>query len=309
MIQEVKVRIPLHVSGFWAPIIRGNDYLNSGSLGAGLTLKPKALFRIELMQRLGVNCRITLNKVCFDEIPLIKVIDELLPKVNKEDNDVVLIKGECIGELGIGLGLSAALAISYSIGRLIELRRLPTLLSAASIAHMAEVRCLTGLADVIAEVHGGGLVVRVKPGAPGFGEVDIIPIKDNIKIVIAYGTNLIKGVTTPKMLSNRLDLYYREGLRAYSEFIREPSLENFLEISRKFSSKVGFINDELRKILSNSLEPLIRRGYVLGYFVKKSILLTVIDKNCIDDVINVLNNIGLTTLVTDPSISGTEVIM
>ncbi len=310
MIHEVKVRIPLHVSGFWVPIIRSNDYLNSGSLGAGLTLKPKALFRIRLTQMLRNNCSITLNGKCFDDLLLISVINKLLPIRNKEEtNNAVLIEGKCIGELGIGLGLSAALAISYSMGRLIKLRRLPTVLSAASVAHIAEVRCLTGLADVIAEIRGGGLVVRIRPGAPGFGEVDVVPLKDNIAVVIAYGTGLIKSMSTPKMLSDRLSLYYREGLRAYSKFIREPSLENFLEISREFSVKVGFINDELKKILSNNLEPLMRKGYILGYFVKKSILLTVVDRNYVDDVIRVLNDIGLTTLVTEPSISGTEVIM
>ncbi len=299
----VSVSIPMHVSGFWVPIIR-NDYLSSGSLGAGLTLKPKASFAIRRSTKERI-CTLKLNDTCLDNLPLVNVINEVLDikRLN------VKIIGKSLGSLGAGLGLSASVAIAYSLAAILDrFGEVPTLNRAGAIAHVAEVKCLTGLADVIAEIYGGGLVIRIAPGAPGVGVIDVLPIKDNVVVLITFMDPLLKSrVTTPQMLIDRLKYFYRVGMEAYSKFIKNPTLENFLEVSRMFSESVGFLRGKVRDVITNVLNPFMKRGDVIGYYVKKSILLTVVNKYGYDKIIEALRSTGLNTLVASISTSGTQV--
>ena len=65
------------------------------------------------------------------------------------------------------------------------------------IAHNAEVNCKTGLGDVLASFHGG-FEIRVKPGAPGIGNVEKI-ITDKISVIMIC----FSPISTNKFIKER----------------------------------------------------------------------------------------------------------
>lgn len=72
--------------------------------------------------------------------------------------------------VGYGLGCSSAAALSLALALNEALGCGLSAEEAGRIAHRAEVRCRTGLGDVLAAYHGG-FEVRVRAGAPGVGRV------------------------------------------------------------------------------------------------------------------------------------------
>ena len=294
----MQLRIPLHISGFWAPVLTSNPF-TTGSLGAGLTLQPYVSARINNSSN-NTSCDIYLNGRCINGLSIIKTINELLGNQKK---GVVYVESPV--DLGDGYGLSAAIAIAYSFKKLIELGVRPTINKVGIIAHYAEVTNMTGLADVIAEIRGGGLVVRIRPGPPGIGEVDIVPIKEDIGIITL---KLKKSLTTPKMLKDMMELFKTFGLKAYSSFIKDPSLDKFIEYSYVFSRSVGFLNREFDEVIKIRLGRYVRLGYVLGYFVKKSLLVIVTEHSCVREVSNLISDLGVRVRLLTPMLNGLVVV-
>ena len=72
--------------------------------------------------------------------------------------------------VGYGLGCSSAAALSLALALNEALGCGMPAEQAGRIAHRAEIRCRTGLGDVLAAYHGG-FEVRVRAGAPGVGRV------------------------------------------------------------------------------------------------------------------------------------------
>lgn len=202
------------------------------------------------------------------ELPVVRVIEE----------DAGLRSGVSVRAsipLGFGGAVSAFISIALACeaikGEMGLCTARENLVKASRIAHKAEVLSLTGLGDVIAMITGGGLVLRVKPGAPGYGEAIAIrdPGLDRVFFTIAL---IERRITTPEMLSTMWDRIASHGSKAYSDFIRNPSFERFLEISNSFSRNIGFLSGDFGDAVKRTLDPLVRRGEILGYYAKKSLL-------------------------------------
>jgi pantoate kinase len=120
---------------------------------------------------------------------------------------------------------------------------------AAQLAHVAEIKCKTGLGTVIAETYGG-LEVRVQPGAPGIGEIKNIPVPEDIVVACASFAPL----------STRKFLYEEEtrervndvGGKLVDKLIEEPDYLNFMRLSRQFAEHVGLITVRMRKVLKET---------------------------------------------------------
>ena len=254
-------RSPHHITGFWVPV-RSGDPLTTGSLGAGILVEPGISGR-----GLGIDCKVMINGDCVEIKPAKIIGEEAILRGGVEVKPSI--------PLGMGGAVSAFIALALSCeavkDRLGPCSVKENLLEASKLAHKAEVLSLTGLGDIIAMVTGGGLVLRLKPGAPGYGEAIAIrdPELDRVLFTIA---SIEKRITTPDMLSTMWDRIISVGSEAYREFQRDPSLERFLEISNRFSRRVGFLSGEFGYAIDRSLDPLVRRGEVLGYYAKKSLL-------------------------------------
>jgi len=273
----------------------------SGSLGAGLTLYPPVKFVLSYNKGYS-RCRFIFNNRCIDELGLLKTIDAIVGegKLN------FAIEGLSVGDLGLGYGLSSAIAIAYSYAKLISLspKHSIRLAKAGIIAHIAEVLNLTGLGDVIAEVYGGGLVIRLRPGPPTIGIIDSIPLS-NVHVLVCELRGILKP--TPQMLSESLNKQIKFGLIAYKNFIKNPCVESFLDEAYKFSKEVGFLTNDLDKKVRALLTPYLKSGCILGYYVKKSLLLVVVECRCVNEVKTVLSNFCKPKLLT-PTQLGTLVL-
>ncbi|MCS7100011.1 MAG: hypothetical protein RMH84_00810 [Sulfolobales archaeon] len=249
------VLVPLNISGFWVPY-RGDSYLNTGSVGASLTLEPPVSFKLTRS-----SCPLYLNGVCFEEYH--PVARELLRLG-------ISVHGMSPVPLGVGSAVSGAIAIAlaYAYLHLSEGGELDAG-RVGLLAHRIEVETSGGLGDVICQLVGGGLVLRKKPGPPGIGEVVSIPVRD---VEVTLGV-LGERITTKEMLLKFADRFAAAGSRAFTEFTEKPELEFFLRLSREFSIEVGFAPREVFRRLDEVLRSL--SGAVLGYFIKKSLLVVV----------------------------------
>jgi pantoate kinase len=243
------IRIPSHITGFFVPRWAG-DPLETGSLGAGLVLEPGIEFEVNRANRRALS--LNGNELRSE------ILHELLPETAR-----VEVRSEL--PLGAGYAMSASLALACSIAA--ELQKAePDLLSAFRRAHVAEIRAMTGLGDVLALHAGRGLTVRLKPGAPGIGEVEAIEAPQGIAVVTA----VLGSMSTTEMLTRYADRIRQHGTEAFRRFIRDPTLDSFLENAREFAKGVGFLTQDVE----DRMKPV--REMLLGYSVKKRVLFAVV---------------------------------
>jgi pantoate kinase len=108
--------------------------------------------------------------------------------------------------------------------------------------------------------------VRLKPGAPGIGEVEAIEVPQGISVVTA----VLGSMSTTEMLTRYADRIRQHGAEAFRRFVRDPTLESFLENAREFAKGVGFLTQDVE----DRMRPV--REMLLGYSVKKRVLFAVV---------------------------------
>lgn len=277
----VSVFVPGHITGFFT-IEKHEIKLKNGSRGVGFLLTK------------GV--RTTVSKS-----------DELIIEVNQGDSTVIdavlsileidanfKITQDIQLPIGAGFGTSAASALSLTLAlnEFLNLGYSDEL--CGQIAHMAEVNIGGGLGDVIAQT-GNGLVLRTKPGAPGIGEIKSFS-EDVFIAWKTFGTidtsEIISDPKYPQIISS-------SGSKYLELFEKEPTMENFLSFSNRFSHEIGLMSDEVKNqinyfesssdILGTSMAMLGNTVFAFAYnedaFKNLNIENLHIDK---------LNNIGIT---------------
>lgn len=277
----VSVFVPGHITGFFT-IEKHEIKLKNGSRGVGFLLTK------------GV--RTTVSKS-----------DELIIEVNQGDSTVIdavlsileidanfKITQDIQLPIGAGFGTSAASALSLTLAlnEFLNLGYSDEL--CGQIAHMAEVNIGGGLGDVIAQT-GNGLVLRTKPGAPGIGEIKSF----SEDVFIAWKT--FGTIDTSEIISDSKysQIISSSGSKYLELFEKEPTMENFLSFSNRFSHEIGLMSDEVKNqinyfesssdILGTSMAMLGNTVFAFAYnedaFKNLNIENLHIDK---------LNNIGIT---------------
>lgn len=219
----MKAFVPSHITGFFAAK-RNSDPMRSGSIGAGLAL---SMGGVTVAEKANITEIFLNGQLC--EAPVSRyVIDRLA-------GSPVKVKTNLYMPLGSGFGASAAgaLGCAYALNSLFDLGL--TANQAAAVAHEAEVANGTGLGDVIAQ-NTGGLVLRLKPGAPGLGKVDRIPIT-HLKIdCVVRGPISTKGVLSDPGVMREIN---KAGRSAVKELLARPTLNQFMRLSRQFTGQIG----------------------------------------------------------------------
>jgi len=148
--------------------------------------------------------------------------------------------------IGCGYGTSGAGALSTALALSQALDLSMTYHEIGQIAHVAEIKCRTGLGTV-GPLMVGGNVVTIKPGAPGLGVIDQIPLKSNYRVVTGcFGPVSKRVVLGNHTLHSRINTYGRLALKT---ILRKPNLNNFLSTSQKFAEKTGFMTERVQKLL------------------------------------------------------------
>ncbi|WP_294967901.1 pantoate kinase [uncultured Methanosphaera sp.] len=246
MIKELKVFVPAHITGFFE-IIGNNNPALKGSKGAGITLDEGVVTSTSISNGTG-NINITVNGE-IDELNTIslKTVEIIKEKYNLvlDDYDIT-INHELNLPIGAGFGTSAsfALGISFTLPALFNISI--TYKEAGEIAHLAEISQSSGLGDVISELYGG-CVIRLKEGSPVNGIVDKISITRPIYVI----TKTLGILETSEIIDNPLHQkrINKNGSILIRQLMNNPTMDNFIKLSREFAINTQLINDELQEIL------------------------------------------------------------
>jgi pantoate kinase len=237
-IKSAQAFVPSHITGFFAAH-RSEEPRLSGSIGCGLCLSLGATTTIQSAIKSTIksapdvqDTEILLNGEV-SEAPVSRFVAEKLAR------ECVRVKTQLDMPFGAGFGASGAGALScaYALNSYFDLGL--TADGAAAVAHEAEVTNRTGLGDVIAQ-NAGGLVVRLKPGAPGTGRIDRIPVPPLPISFVVHGPISTKEVLSDEKVMKTVNL---AGEAALKELLKRPTFTSFLQLSRRFTVQSGLASD------------------------------------------------------------------
>jgi pantoate kinase len=239
---------PCHITGLFRIFDQSADALRVGSTGAGVSLSLGAKTSVSAKKSSRHSLKVTINNHPAKAAQVSKqVVDTLLSRFGEVQNHEITVQHHIETPIGAGFGTSgaAALSLTLALNETFNLRMSRT--EAAQIAHIAEVECKTGLGTVIAEMFGG-LEIRVKPGAPGVGEIRRLPTSEKAVVAcLAFGPLSTRKFLTDKATRTRIN---RFGGKLTNELATKPTVTNFMKFSRQFAEHVGLITEKVRSALN-----------------------------------------------------------
>jgi pantoate kinase len=239
---------PAHITGFFQIFDRPKNPLFRGSRGAGVSLAKGAKTAVRAMKSAKKSVEIRINGKPAKTAEVSKsVADAFLSLVGAKCQ--LFIEHEIDVPIGCGLGSSGAGALSLALALNEALGLGLSRIEAAQIAHVAEVKHRTGLGTVIGETFGG-MEIRVKPGAPGIGEVKPVTVDGNhVVACLPLGPlSTKKALSDPKLYR----LINRHGGKLVDELVTEPRVGKFLKLSRSFAESTSLTSERVRKILADA---------------------------------------------------------
>lgn len=265
---KCSVFAPSHITGFFEIVDHPNP-LKMGSRGAGVALEAGVTTEVEIKEGSGVDVKINGKNDPRNASITYKTIDLIKKqfsgsKLKDEDNfnesnekfkrkfaenltdKKIVIEHKVNVPIGAGFGTSAAFALGASLG-IAKILKIPvTHNRAASIAHLAELEMGSGLGDVIAEICGG-LVLRLREGAPGIGAVDKILEDDNLFVI----SKTLGKIDTSSVIKDPFykEMINRTGQSLLFELLKNPDPSFFMRLSRKFSQQTELMNGEVLEIV------------------------------------------------------------
>ena len=235
---------PGYITGFFEANYSKNQLL-TGSTGAGICLEKGVTTTVDVIPSTKFRLKIFINGIFYPNALVSRsVVNQM---INKSDCRQELIINHFLNVpilCGYGSSGSSALSLSYALNESLNLGF--TKIEAAQKAHVAEIKCKTGLGTVLGTYYGGAQI-RSHPGAPGIGKVS--PILITNKNTIASFT--LGHLPTSNILNNSkfiklINIFGRQSLK---QLINNPSSDEFLKLSRKFSLQINFFPSELYKFM------------------------------------------------------------
>ncbi|MEE1128725.1 MAG: pantoate kinase [Methanobrevibacter sp.] len=225
------VFVPGHVTGFFN-IENHEVSLKNGSCGVGFLLSKGVRTTISPSEKLEIDVNQG-DETVIDEVLNIMELDETF----KITQDIQLPIGA-----GFGTSAASALSLTLAVNEFLDLGYSQEL--CGQIAHMSEINLGAGLGDVIAQT-GKGIVLRTKSGAPGIGEIKSFR-KD---VFVGYKT--FGPIKTADIISDphHKQVLSRAGLKYLELFEKEPTMDNFLSYSAKFSSETNLMTDDVKNLI------------------------------------------------------------
>lgn len=258
---ESKAFCPAHITGFFKAHLE-NDQDSSeklGSTGAGFSIKQGVTTTVKIKNRENKkeNFKISIKGFESDKTDVSEfVLNEFCKNGNFSDK-FFDIEHEISIPVGYGLGSSSAVALSLSFALDQALGTKLQKETLGQIAHNAEINCKTGLGDVLASYHGG-FEIRVKPGAPGIGNVEKIQTSDMSVIMICFAP-----ISTNKFIKDRLPQINGLGGKMVNKLLESRSYEHFQEMSLEFAEYVDIMTPRMQKLVNELNKKNIKCGIAL----------------------------------------------
>jgi len=216
-----------------------------GARGGGFVISKGVLTQVSLAEAKEKQIRMFINGKLWPEAETTRtVVETLLEKVPETYHVTVRHRVEV--PIGAGFGSSAAGALGTALALSKALNLNLTYNQLGRIAHMAEVKCLTGLGTV-GPLMLGGCIITTEPGAPGYASIDRIPVSPNHRIVA--GT--YRPFPTKETLSSqeKREIINEWGRRTLKKILADPSLENFMGACKEFAIGTGLVTSRVGKLI------------------------------------------------------------
>lgn len=222
-----------------------NDLEKIGSRGGGFVIDKGVHSLVEVLEAKKTTIDVFINGKLAPEAETSRTVAEaLLFKTAKKYK--VMINHTVEVPIGAGFGSSAcgalgtALALSKAIGLNLTYNQL------GKIAHVAEIKCKTGLGTV-GPIMLGGCILTIEPGGPGISVIDRIPLSEGYSIVAG-----VFGPTPTKQILESVEKrreVNRCGRKTLEQILDEPSAENFLACCLEFAEKTGFMTERVNRMV------------------------------------------------------------
>ena len=221
------------------------DLERIGARGGGFGMQKGVMTEVTVLEAKKNNAHVFINGKASPEAETSKtVVGMLLERV--EEPCRVIVKHKVEIPIGAGFGSSAggALTTALALSKALDLNL--TYNQIGRLAHVAEVKCKTGLGTV-GPLMLGGCILTLEPGAPGIAIIDRIPISTDYVIV----AGVFGPIPTKEVLASpekRLAVN-KWGKKTLEKILSEPSLENFLACCCDFAEKTGFMTERVRTLI------------------------------------------------------------
>jgi pantoate kinase len=252
---------PAHVTGFFKAHFNENQGFPEkfGSMGAGFSIKEGVITKVIISSKTNQDQKFRiLSKGYQSEKTDVSefVLNEFL-KLGNFENIFFEIEHQISIPVGYGLGSSGAVALSlsYALDQVLETKL--DRVDIGKIAHNAEVNCKTGLGDVLASYHGG-FEIRVKPGAPGIGQVEKIETENISVIMICFSP-----ISTNKFLQEQLSKINGLGGKMVDKLLESKNYNNFQDMSLEFAKYVKVMTPRMEKLIDDLSFNGIKSGVAL----------------------------------------------
>jgi len=274
--------------------------LKIGSTGAGVNLQQGVTTSVRISPASRTKLLISFNGE-----PLARpvVSREVVAGHLGRSSEVlrVTVSHRSVLPMGCGYGTSGAGALSLSLALNEALGSNLSQVEAAQIAHRAEVKHRTGLGTVTSAFYGG-LVIRTRPGAPGFAQVKRIIPSSSMRIVSgAFGPISTAGVLSNTGLKKRINLCAK-GLVSLQ--VKGPETDTFIRLSRRFADCLGLFSPRLRETISRMQRRRIKSSMMM---IGES-LFTVVRQELVPEAKSAIKLSGLTPVVSKVSERGAVVL-
>ncbi len=251
---------PAHVTGFFTAELENKESPELiGSLGAGFSMQEGVTTTVRARLKTKYddsNFQLNINGYKSDNTQVSEfMINEFLNMVNYEY--FIEVFHDIPIPVGYGLGCSGAVALSLGIALNQALGTKLSKTQVGQIAHNAEIKCRTGLGDVLASYHGG-FEIRTKSGAPGIGAIQKIKTNSSDVIIICFSP-----ISTKEFLNERLSSINGLGGKMVKELLKSKDCNEFQDMSIKFAKYVEVITPRMNEVINELHENGIKCGVAL----------------------------------------------
>jgi len=221
-----------------------------GARGGGFVVNKGILTKVDIVEAKERRVQVFINGKPSPEAETTKTVVYILLEKGGGVHDVKVshrievpigagFGSSAAGALGTALALSKALSIDMTYNQL------------GRIAHVAEIKCRTGLGTV-GPLMLGGCIITVEPGAPGYALIDRIPVSSDHRIV----AGVFRSIPTKEILSSpeKKVIINEWGRRTLNTILADPSLKNFMCASKEFAMKTGLISDRVQELIEAAEE-------------------------------------------------------
>ena len=256
-IMRAKAFSPAHITGFFKAELDGKEPNQLGSLGAGFSIQKGVKTTVNVRSKTEHDINNYAIRVKGFNTGDIRVSEYVLNEFLL-DGKYFDVTHEIDVPVGYGFGCSGAVALSLAIALNDALKYGYTKTKVAQIAHKAEIKCQTGLGDVLASYHGG-FEIRTKSGAPGVGKVQRITPKEKLEVMIIC----FNPISTKKFLKEKISLINGLGGKMVQKLVKSQDMDEFQDMSIKFAKYIHVITPKMNKVIKDLHDNGIKCGIAL----------------------------------------------